>query len=100
MHNSIYRSLINNPPKLEIKQNAREVIFTTISSMCDNKGRLTLKKNAEGDFKMSGNGFALSNWQFKHSIDEIEWSADDQHWEEVIKMINTGTSKISEVRSR
>ena len=68
--------------------------------MCDNTGKLTLKQNADGDFKLNGNGFALSNWQFKHDVDDIEWEADDGNWNEVFAMINTGTSKISAVKSR
>ena len=95
-----YRTLRARSPKLEVTENAREVVINTISSMCDNKGKLTLKKNAEGDFKMSGNGSAISNWQMKHDRDEIEWEADDQNWSEVFRMINTGTSVIESVRSR
>lgn len=95
-----YEEVIQNPPQLLIKGNAREVIFTTISCMCDNIGFLRFKKNKEGDFKMDGNGFALSNWQMKHPIHEIEWMADEEAWDNVIKMINTGTSQIAEVVSR
>ncbi len=68
--------------------------------MCDNVGYLKFKKNSEGDFKMSGNGFSLSNWQFKYQVHEIEWTADENGWDEVIKMINSGTSLIESVISR
>jgi len=95
-----YASLRNNPPKLEIKKDAREVIFTTISCMCDNVHSIKFKKNQEGDFKMSGMGHALSNWQMKHLPYDIEWEADAQNWNQVIKMINSGTSKIERVKSR
>ena len=95
-----YSQLLNNPPQLSIKGNAKEVIFTTISCMCDNVGYLRFKKNSEGDFKLDGNGFAVSNWQMKNEKHEIEWTADEENWNEVIKMINTGTSQIESVMSR
>jgi hypothetical protein len=97
---SKYQELRMNPPKLTIKEGAREVIFTTISCMCDNVSYITFKKNDGGDFKMSGNGFALSNWQMKHPIHDIEWEADANEWGGVIAMINSGTEAISEVKSR
>jgi len=97
---SKYKELRENPPKLTVNDNPREVIFKTISCMCDNVHHITLKKNSEGDFKMDGNGFSLSNWQFKHEIHDIEWEADSNMWDGVITMINSGTSIISEVKSR
>ena len=95
-----YQKLRMNPPKLTVKKGAREVIFTVISCMCDNVHHITLKKNADGDFKMYGNGFSLSNWQFKHEIHDIEWEADANEWGGVIAMINSGTSVVEEVKSR
>ena len=68
--------------------------------MCDNVHHITLKKNADGDFKMYGNGFSLSNWQFKHPVHDIEWEADANEWGGVIAMINSGTSVVEEVKSR
>jgi hypothetical protein len=98
--NSKYRELNRNPPKWKVVKNAREVILTTISCMCDNVHRITLKKNSDGDFKMSGNGFALSNWQMKHPIHDIEWAADEGNWLDVVLMINSGTSVIEKIQSR
>lgn len=97
---SQYRELFLNPPKLTIKDGAREVIFKTVSCMCDNVHYITFRKNDQGDFRMSGGGFALSNWQMKHAIHDIEWEADDANWKEVIKMINSGTELIESVKSR
>ena len=85
---------------LNVKKEAREVIFTTISCMCDNKHTIRFKKNNDGDFKMSGMGFSLSNWQFKHEVHDIEWKADEGNWSEVIRMINSGTEVIQKVVSR
>jgi ssDNA-binding Zn-finger/Zn-ribbon topoisomerase 1 len=100
---SKYKELLNNPPvftKLYDSENLREVIFETISCMCDNKGFLKLKKNNEGDFKLSGNGFAISNWQMQHAKHDIEWEADAANWGMVVNMINTGTSKIASIKNR
>jgi hypothetical protein len=97
---SNYQQLKNNPPQLSIKGGAREVIFTTISCMCDNVGHLRFKKNEGGDFKLDGVGFAISNWQMKTTQHDLEWLADEAGWDEVIKLINTGTSKIESVKSR
>jgi hypothetical protein len=97
---SKYLELRNNPPKLTIKEGAREVIFKTVANMCDNVHYITFKKNSEGDFKMSGNGFALSNWGMKHEKHEIEWEADENMWGGVITMINSGYEAIESVISR
>ena len=97
---SKYRELKLNPPKLTIKEGAKEVIFKTISCMCDNAGYLRFKKNSEGEFKLDGMGFAVSNWQMKHAQHEIEWEADENEWDGVIAMINSGTKAIESVKSR
>ena len=100
MSESKYVALRHYPPTLKVKENARELIITTISCMCDNVHYLSFRKNEDGDFKMSGNGFALSNWQMKYPKHDIEWTADEGDWDTVFKMINSGTAVISEVKSR
>jgi len=95
-----YQELISNPPILEITTKPREVIFKTVSCMCDNIGYIKFKKNEIGDFKMSGNGSSLKNWQFKFEPHEIEWEGDSGRWSNVISMINTGTAAIESVISR
>ena len=97
---SKYQELRLNKPKLTIKEGVREVIFKTISCMCDNVGYLRFKKNSDGDFKLDGMGFAVSNWQMKHPKHEIEWEADANEWGVVTAMINSGTSVIESVTSR
>ena len=104
---SKYQELIQNPPKVyqEIEINAREVIFYTISCMCDNKYTLRFRKNDNDEFKMSGMGFALSNFQFGYQEGgikpfEIEWEADQENWIDVVDMINSGTVKVEKVISR
>jgi len=97
---SKYRELRMNQPKLTIKGGAKEVIFKTISCMCDNVGYLRFKKNDNGEFRLDGMGYAVSNWQMKHAKHEIEWMADEEGWDEVILMINSGTEVIESVKSR
>ena len=95
-----YSELLKNPPKLEVKENARELVINLVSAMCDNRSKMTLKKNSDGDFKLSCHRDAYSNFQIKFDRDDIEWEADDKRWEAVFLMINSGTSKIEKIKSR
>jgi hypothetical protein len=97
---SKYRELRLNAPKLTIKEGAKEIIFKTVSCMCDNVHYLRFKKNDNGEFRLDGMGYAVSNWQMKHPKHEIEWEADENNWGGVIAMINSGTEVIEEVKSR
>tara|TARA_R110000824_G_scaffold55543_3_gene152938 strand:- start:65 stop:370 length:306 start_codon:yes stop_codon:yes gene_type:complete len=100
---SKYQELIHNPYRMhhkEIKENAREVIFYVVSCMCDNRYTLHFSKKDNGDFRMSGGSFALSNFGFKHKPFEIEWVADEGDWIGVKNMINSGTVKVDKVISR
>jgi hypothetical protein len=99
---SKYQELLQNPPKVyqEVKKNAREVIFYVVSCMCDNRYTLHFSKKDNGDFRMSGGRFSLSNFQFKHKPFEIEWEADNENWIDVVDMINSGTVKVDKVISR
>jgi len=97
---SRYSELRISPPKLEIKQGAKEVIVYTVSCMCDNKGTIRFSKNDREEFKMSGMGFALSNWGMKHKPFEIEWQADEGNWNLVLDMVNMGSEAIEKVISR
>lgn len=97
---SKYQELRINKPKLTIKEEAREVVFTTVSCMCDNIHYMTFKKDDNGDFKMHCGGHAYSNFGIKHPKHDIEWEADENEWGGVIAMINSGYSVVSEVKSR
>lgn len=95
-----YTELAETPPKLWVKDDAKELRIHTVSCMCDNKNVLMLKKNKENEFKLDGGVYSLANWQFRCEAYEIEWAADKEDWNEVFKLINTGMSLISEIRSR
>ncbi len=101
-----YKELANQPMTQmrknlkEIKKNPRELMIHTVASMCNNKHILSLKKNSDGDFKMSGNGYSLSNFGFNSPPYEIEWAADEGDWSKVIHVINSGYQKIDKIVSR
>ena len=84
----------------QIVQNPREVIFHTVASMCDNKYKFRFKKNAEGDFNLTCNGFAYSNFGIKGNKYELEWAADEGNFFNVIQMINSGYQVVEKVVSR
>ena len=84
----------------QIVQNPKEVIFHTVASMCDNKHLFKFKKDASGEFKLSCNGFAYSNFGIKGDKYEIEWAADEGDFFDVIKMINSGYQLVEKVVSR
>ena len=84
----------------EIKKNPRDLMIHVVASMCDNKYILSLKKNSDGEFKMSGRGYSLSNFGFKSPVYEIEWAADEKDWSKVIHIINSGYQRIDKIVSR
>ena len=84
----------------QIVQNPKEVIFHTVASMCDNKHLFKFKKDASGEFKLSCNGFAYSNFGIKGDKYELEWAADEGDFFDVIKMINSGYQLVEKVVSR
>lgn len=96
----IYRQLRQNPPTLNVKDGAREVIVNLISVMCDNRKKVSFKKGADGDFVLRTHGDAFSNFQMKCDVDDLTWAADEGNWAEVFDLINTGTVAIHDVKSR
>lgn len=98
--NLSYQQLLRNPPKIEVKKNAKQVIITTISCMCDNEHTLSFKKNDNGEFKLFTGSSAFSNWQMKCDQYDLEWAADEGDWKKVFRLINESTEKVGFVRSR
>ena len=97
---SKYRELIQNPPKLKIEGKPREIKVDLVSCMCDNRYRWTIYQNEAGDYRIFTGGYAYSNFGIKHRQDDIEWEADGENWNDVIYMINSGTSKIESIKYR
>ena len=101
---SKYQQLYFNPPKLSIKEDAREVVIKAISAMCDNVKYFHFTKK-DGDFKLrtynaSNISLAFSNFQIKSTQHELEWDADDHEWDSVVKAINSGVQQVESVRCR
>jgi hypothetical protein len=89
----------------KIKKDAKEVVFTLISCMCNNTSYLKFKKNERGEFMVllynDYTHLALSNLQMeKGYLDNLLWNADDNNWQEVLRIIRTGTSAVYGIRSR
>ena len=97
---SKYDELRINPPKLEVVGTPRQVKIDLISCMCDNKYRWICDKNDDGDWKINTMGFAFSNFQCECRKDDIEWEMDEGNWDEVWKMINSGTKLVSNIKYR
>ena len=83
-----------------VVENAREVRIHTVAGMCDNKHLMTLKKNIDGDFKLSTHIQAYSNFGIPHDKYELEWEADKGNFAAVFKMINSGFQVVEQVKSR
>ena len=98
---SLYDKTRNNPIKVSVKKDAKDVVLELVSCMCDNKYTLRFKKNAEGEFKLNTCGWAYSNFQIKsHSKIDLEWLADGGEWHDLVRAINSGTTKVFEIKQR
>jgi len=97
---SKYGELLKNPPVLEVKGKPREMKIDLVSAMCDNKYRWTIKEDKDGYYKINTHSWAYSNFQIEYGKDDIEWIADEEMWDEVFEMINSGTSLIEKIKYR
>jgi len=97
---SKYVNLLRTPPKLKIEGKPRQIKIDLVASMCDNKYRWICNKNDDGDWKINTMGYAYSNFQCKYLKDDVEWEMDSGNWDEVWKMINSGTSLIDKIQYR
>ena len=83
-----------------VVKDAREVRIHTVAGMCDNRHLMTLKKNIDGDFKLSTHIQAYRNFGIPFEKYELEWEADKGNFATVFKMINSGFQVVEEVKSR
>jgi hypothetical protein len=97
---SKYRELVSNPVKNIITGKPKQVLLDLVSCMCDNKSQITFALNENGSYSCLTHGQAFSNFQTGCSKADLLWEADDEKWDNVLKMINTGTSQISQIRVR
>jgi len=102
-------------PTMHVKKGAKEVVFKTVKTHSVNEEDveyLLFKK--EGGFKMinmyNARDYALETsalpcppfayWGFKDPLHSFEWAADEENWEEVVRLINAGDTKVVSVVSR
>ena len=97
---SKYRELISNPVKNIITGKPKQVLIDLISCMCDNKNQITFALNENGSYSCLTHGYAFSNYQMNCSKPDLLWEAEEGEWDNVLKMINTGTSQVSQIRVR
>lgn len=102
---SVYRELLNKKVDVSnVKQDFKELVFELVSCMCDNVSYIRIKTI---DNKISISHFndhcslALSNLQMKECFKvDLEWAFEDRNINELISIINSGTSKIRSIKSR
>ena len=108
-----YRELRQNPAKIKIVKNPKRVTFKMVSSMCDNRSEIMFLET-EDFFRVwsvlpSGMGYAMSNYQFgcgsnwiggfQATSEDLCWMAVEGRWDEILKVINSGTATIESARS-
>ena len=101
-----YQKLRTNKPKLTVNNNAKQVVFKVVSSMCDNIAYISFNKRGDGLFSIRsrnehGISTCLSNYQMVGDFhNDLVWDATDGLWDKVAEKINSGTSVIESVRAR
>ena len=111
-----YQQLVYNPPKLNFLAGSKEFKLELISAMCDNRHTLTasIKETITSEGKRIYHGINLrytfgsfSNLQCKYDYDDIKWAIEEalidgnaKAFDNAIKMLNTGTSRVASVTWR
>lgn len=97
---SKFVELRRNPVKNNITGTPKKVLINFVSVMCDNKSQMVFDFEGFGGYKLSTCGNAFSNWNTDCSKEDVIWEAESGNWEDVIKMLNSGTSAIESIRVR
>jgi len=97
---SKFVELRRNPVKNNITGTPKKVLISLVSCMCDNKDQMVFESDIEGGYRLNTCGSAYSNFQLKHSRNDVIWEAENGNWDDVIKMLNSGTSAIESIRVR
>ena len=111
-----YQQLVYNPPKLNFLAGSKEFKLELISAMCDNRHTLTasIKETITSEGKRIYHGINLrytfgsfSNLQCKYDYDDVKWAIEEalidgnaKAFDNAIKMLNTGTSRVASVTWR
>lgn len=76
-----------------------KMIIDMVSCMCDNKSQISITIDSDkSTASISGMGNSLSNYQFKHSVADIQWEIESGEWLTALKMIESGTSIIASIK--
>jgi len=109
---SRYQELLRSPVKVKRADNQKLkesdlIILTVVSCMCDNVDyvKIIRKKDDVETAKVShyNNHCALSlnNLQLKgNPRDDLEWAMVDNDLTEIVRILNTGTSRVESFRMR
>ena len=95
---SKYVELRRSPVKNIITGTPKKVLLNMVSCMCDNRNQIVIECNSDGCWELKTGGNAFSNFQMEHTRNDIIWEAEEGNWNEVIKMINSGTSVIESIK--
>ena len=101
---SKYQELRRLNTKHTIVKDPKKVFIKMVSCMCDNSSEIIFTKKDSGEYSMctrlpSGMGYSFSNYQTGISSSEVAFDAMEGNWNEVLKVINSGTAVIEQVRS-
>ena len=91
---------MNVKEKILVKDRRNGKNYKINSAFDDVDSIFSKNKNDDGDFKLNSHRDSYRNFQIKFDKDDIEWEADDSNWNKVFDMINSGTSKIDNIKSR
>ena len=97
---SKFVELRRNPVKNNIIGTPKKVLISFVSVMCDNKSQMVFDIEDYGGYKLSTCGNAFSYWNTDCSKEDVIWEAESGNWDDVIKMLNSGTSAIESIRVR
>ena len=112
---SYYRTLVQNPPKLNLLVGSKEFKLELISCMCDNRSTLTASiDESVVDGKVVRHGISLrytfgsfGNIQCEYDYDDIKWAIEEAlidgnatAFNNAIRMLNSGTVKVASVKFR
>lgn len=95
---SLYHKLVQSPISINVKGKPQEVRFKLVSCMCDNRYSILFTKQENDSYRVSAGRFALSNFQMDGDYEsDLKWMAAQGKWNEVAKIIRSGTSTIESV---
>ena len=99
-----YMEVLHNPYKVSKLKKHDIMIIELVSCMCDNMSKIKISKKENGEALISHYNdrcsLAFSNLQAKCDTDDIAWAWMDGDYQEVIKLLDTSTSKVVSVKVR